>query len=88
MYRTTAQEIAEERERQDAKWGGADHDDGHAPADWRAFIEKKLAQANAEPISPVEYRRRMIQVAALAVAAIESNDRRMGWLNDQEPDHA
>lgn len=81
--------ILNERLRQDDKWGGPEHDDGHVPRDWAAFIIDALGQAmNADTVGLIpptgdqrfdkahEYRRRMIQVAALAVAAVESFDRK------------
>jgi hypothetical protein len=74
MDQTVVVSIVEERERQDAKWGGPDHDDNHSPAEWGSFIREKLVQAS-KTTSADEYRRRMVQVAALAVAAIESHDR-------------
>ncbi len=72
------EEILVERTRQDEKWGGAEHDDNHNPEDWCNYIiayatwSKQMADYNSFD----KYRRRMIQVAALAVAACESLDRR------------
>jgi hypothetical protein len=61
-------EITAERVRQDAKWGGPAHDDQHAEADFAGFI---LDRAKEWPS-----RKGFIQMAALAVAAVESMDRR------------
>lgn len=74
------QDIKYERTAQDAKWGGQAHDDEHSPEDWISFMETKLDQAyeligTGEPDSDAMYRRRMVQVAALAVAAIDAIDR-------------
>lgn len=83
-------EITDERALQDAKWGGAAHDDKHTPYDWHRFIVEHASKAIAvlpaadlRSLPPVaqrayitEYRRHMIEVAALAVAAIESLDRK------------
>lgn len=67
-------EIREERARQDEKWGGPEHDDEHSRDDWTCFIDDKTTDAeNTE--NDADYRRRLIQIAALAVAAIESLDR-------------
>lgn len=65
-------EITDERLRQDAKWGGAEHDDGHSLHDWLDQIEYQHEQAwyNEEP------RTRLVKIAALAVAALESLDRK------------
>jgi hypothetical protein len=67
-------ELAGERERQNDKWGGPDHDLQHGPRDWGAFITEHLGKALSAN-QPQNYRRRMLQVAALAVAAIETLDR-------------
>lgn len=63
-------DIDDERAAQDAKWGGLKHDDTHAREDWRAFILEQVGAYNAST-----FRRQMIRVAALAVAAVESQDR-------------
>lgn len=71
-------DVAAERERQDAKWGGPDHDDEHCPSEFVSFIYEKSNHAVDAVFdkSPTEVRRRLIQVAALAVAAVESLDRK------------
>jgi hypothetical protein len=71
-------DIEKERNRQDAKWGGPEHDRGHLLEEWLDFIEKQISNLDValETGGPVqeEYRRRMINIAALAVAAIEVVD--------------
>jgi hypothetical protein len=64
-------EIAAERRAQDKKWGGATHDDEHDDADWRSFIMTHNNYACGD-----DFRKEMIRVAALAVAAVQSFDRR------------
>lgn len=64
-------EVCEERSRQDVKWGGPDHDAQHEPADWAEFIAEMARMGRTD-----KYRRRLIQVAALALAAAEALDRR------------
>ncbi|CAM3669676.1 hypothetical protein DESA109040_19265 [Deinococcus saxicola] len=96
MPRSTGNVLAEilaERQRQDAKWGGQDHD----PSTWLMVLAEEVGEANqavlemlfptydkraAErgPRTLAEYRQELIQVAAVAVAAIESLDRQ-----DQSP---
>ena len=74
-----ADELIAERRRQDAQWGGPEHDDEHAPLDWTDFIRKFCENANAAFVlnqPPAEYERRLIQVAALAIAAIQSSRRK------------
>lgn len=73
-------EVAAERERQDEKWGGPAHDDDHDYMDWRDLVEKHVARPFNNPdLWPRDegyFRRQMIRVAALAVAAVEWVDRR------------
>lgn len=73
-------EVADERQRQDEKWGGPEHDNGHAPADWMDFIDLKLDEAElaANQGNVREVRRVMVQIAALAVAGVQALDRREG----------
>ncbi len=63
--------IKEERLRQDKMWGGAEHDDTHDEQDWIGYIDYQLSKANDEG----KYRERFTNIAALAVAALESMDR-------------
>ncbi len=65
-------EIRMERRNQDAKWGGAKHDDTHTDEEWLNFIEHHLWRAYNEDFA---WRKQMLRVAALVVAAIESSDR-------------
>ncbi|MCD1628293.1 hypothetical protein [Marinobacter shengliensis] len=70
-------EVAAERCRQDQKWGGPEHDDKKSPNDFVQHIEDYAgwARVMAGMGSYAKYRRRMVQVAALAGAAIEAVDR-------------
>ena len=72
---TIYDEIKKERKEQDAKWGGPAHDDEHIPAEWRRFI---IYHANLPFMvgEKEDFRYQMVRVAALAVAAIESIDRK------------
>lgn len=74
-------EVLQERERQTNKWGAA-ADDNWNPLDWHEMIadyngwaRRMLCQG-----SPDKGRRRLIQIAALAVAQIEALDRRFPGL--------
>lgn len=69
-------EIINERAAQDKKWGGPDHDKFHSSHDWISFIVKHLGAAVMYPWSALTFRKQMVRVAALAVAAIEWCDRR------------
>lgn len=72
-------EVAAERDRQDAKWGGPQHDDTHSPGDFCGFVLEHASRAGSAAMGVPErefddYRRQMLRVAALAVAAIEHYD--------------
>lgn len=70
-----AAEIAAERTRQELQHGGDDNDDNNSYHDWAKFISYQLDRGRYE--QPSEMRERLVKVAALAVAAIESYDRRV-----------
>lgn len=78
MSETILAEVARERLRQDGKWGGPTHDDTHSTAEFVQWIEDYAGWARmmASMNSPDKARNRLIQVAALAVAAVESIDRK------------
>jgi hypothetical protein len=73
-------DIKAERERQDALWGGPSHDDNHDALDWLEFIDYQVTRTHDAVNFPYEVdwtaRERLVKIAALAVAAIESIDRR------------
>lgn len=68
-------EVVEERRRQDKQWGGPEHDDTHRHSEWGAYIRKQLAGIPSA-FDDDKNRARFVKIAALAVAAIESMDRR------------
>ncbi len=80
------EEIKEERVHQNKKWGGADHDDLHGPYEWVAFITTYIGQSIQDIVNENgnyqlnlrTFRYNMVKVAALAVAAIEAVDRKLG----------
>ncbi len=67
-------EIVAERNRQDQQWGGPEHDDKHRPWDFFNYIRSRCQNFVADPVE--QHRKQLIQIAALAVAAIESIDRK------------
>jgi hypothetical protein len=72
-------EFMVERIRQDMQWGGPHHDDTRKEWDWCAYIEKQNFLANAKSLTDKgrdSWRRRMIKIGALALAAVESYDRK------------
>lgn len=69
-------EVIAERVRQDAKWGGPAQDDQHDLEEFCNIINQRtLAMARGFETKG-HARKRMIQIAALAVAAVESMDRK------------
>ena len=66
-------EVASERARQDAKWG----EQNHHPYKWLVILGEEYGEAcrGAYEKSRSSYRTELLQVAAVAVAAIESLDR-------------
>ena len=69
-------DLLTERERQRDLWGD-DHDDGHTSQDWDRFIRCRLEEFYSDEKDNPESRRRelMIHIAALALAALEADDR-------------
>jgi hypothetical protein len=63
-------DVRKERQAQDIKWGGPRHDDTHNENDWISCVRRHTDKAS------YDFRKQMIRVAALAVAAVESYDRK------------
>lgn len=63
-----------ERLRQDAQWGGPAHDDTHSDEDWLNFITKQAGKVSNSTKS--NYRERLVKIASLAIAGLESMDRK------------
>ena len=76
-------EIRQERQRQDAKWGVQNHN----PIEWIAILAEEFGEASKEALEAhfkefyhdsnqlARYREEVIQVAAVAVAMVECLDR-------------
>lgn len=74
-------QILEERRNQDKKWGGPAFDDERERTEWLSLIrehEERAKRAVSRTGDLDEYRQQMIQIAALAIAAIHAHDRRAG----------
>ena len=65
-------EVIQERKNQDRKWGGTEHVDQHTDLDWLSFIDKYASRV----VWCRDARDNFIKIAALAVAAVKSIDRR------------
>ena len=74
--RTIFADIAAERALQDEKWGGPEHDQNHTVKDWANFIHEHAHKANSAATrgNIREARARLVAVAALAVASLETLD--------------
>lgn len=71
-------EIQAEREYQDNKWGH-EFDDENTINDWGTYINIYLAKATDMSTPFSEQRGKLLKVAALAVAAIQTFDRNEGF---------
>lgn len=71
------EDVKAERARQRLEFS-ADADDALVPAEWIARIAKHVGRAVT--MEPHEFRHEMVVVGALAHAALESFDRKMGEL--------
>lgn len=74
-------EIQEERQRQDAQWGGVKHDDKHSPRDWASFVGRQMFNDYDGPS-----RQAFVKASALCVAAIEAHDRLAQPVPEVDPD--
>lgn len=79
MSRTVIEDVALERSNQDVTWGQQDHD----PALWLAILTEEVGEVSKEiadgifaPFNGPAYRAELVQVAAVAVAAVEAFDRK------------
>jgi hypothetical protein len=73
-------DVGAERERQTESLGYApDHDDRRTPDEWAWLIARRVSNyacpGLAGLVTPTQVRAELVQIAALAVAAIEAHDR-------------
>ena len=75
---TVLDEVYDERQRQIGKGYTKEHDDRHSVMDFCGFIRRftNKAHNSAVDTNSVFAREKLIEVAALAVAAVESIDRK------------
>lgn len=82
--RLALKSILQERDEQDKQWGGPLGDDSNELHDWCDYIDKQKDRIIYPAISPESYideiRSRYVKIAALALAAIESIDRKYGGI--------
>jgi hypothetical protein len=63
-------QIDAERAYQNQKWGNA-FDSKNTPNDWVAYISKYLGQTVTMPFDETTFRKQLLKVASLAIAALE-----------------
>lgn len=68
-------QILEERRRQDAQWGGDQHDDEHTRHEWTELVREHVDRARKVKTDRDAWRARLVVVVSLAMAAIASFDR-------------
>lgn len=74
---TGLDEILDERNRQDAKWGGSAHDDEHSPWEWYGILASEMNEVHQSlTIQGDNTREELVQVAAVALAWLQSMDRK------------
>ena len=69
----TIGEVINERKKQDEKWG----EQNHHPYKWLSILGEEVGEANKAALegSLLRYREELVQVAAVAIAAIECLER-------------
>lgn len=79
-FERAARLIAAERERQDAKWGQQNHD----PATWLLILTEELGEVSKARLEhkPADYILELIQSAAVIVAWLECEVRKVDAPND------
>ena len=65
--------LFEQRDKDDLQWGGIEHDNSHDQYDWLMFVQRQIDMA--EYTGPIEFRSRMVKIAALALAAYNTSKR-------------
>lgn len=75
-------DVLNERNKQDAKWG----EQNHTPMKWLAILTEEVGEVAKAILegNHGEYRKELVQVAAVAVASIESLDRNLFGLEEDE----
>ena len=63
-------DILSEREYQNIKYGGINHDIKHSMSDWVSIITKHIWKAVSDDVG--QFKLQMIKIAALAISALES----------------
>jgi len=74
---TVIEEVEKELQYQKDRWGEG-HDEEHSFIDWIVllgrYVSKSATPEDALVFKPASFRRRMIQVAAIAISAAQSTE--------------
>lgn len=83
MSPAALKDVGAERFNQDKQWGGPRHDDSHAAIEWLDYISHQIDRAGgnsgivgASGLPAATVRGRLVKIAALALAGIQSIDRK------------
>ena len=76
IERSLGKELSALRLAQDLAHGGPEHDDTHTPVEWRVFIQIYNNQGEQYATEPEIRESKLLAVAGLAVAAIQSSRRK------------
>lgn len=69
-------EVTKERIVQDAQWGGPTTDDKRDWYEWRSIFYRQLTLLSMDAGDHARQRQRYVKIAAIAIAALESHDRK------------
>lgn len=65
--------IDEERDRQDEKWGGYEHDARHTFDEWMHILDKRMVRI-AQAKTPAEKGQKIIELCAVGFAMLEAGN--------------
>ena len=88
IERSLGKELSALRLAQDLAHGGPEHDDMHTPVEWRVFIQIYNNRAEEYASEPGIRESKLLAVAALAVAAIQSSRRKHRDSERDNPENA
>jgi hypothetical protein len=88
IERSLGKELSALRLAQDLAHGGPEHDDTHTPVEWRVFIQIYNNQGEQYATEPEIRESKLLAVAGLAVAAIQSSRRKRRDSERDNPENA
>ena len=88
IERSLGKELSALRLAQDLAHGGPEHDDTHTPVEWRVFIQIYNNQGEQYATEPEIRESKLLAIAGLAVAAIQSSRRKRRDSERDNPENA